>query len=282
MVSSFPEEYPYEQPSPNRDDYRQDAEKDRLILRGFGEPAFQTYLLDFNNILAIAYQFPLLKTEGFHLVTAFGGGGRKPEIVLEKLTFGDLQARRVFHDVIEGGPLLDLEQPLPNDGLVFGGGFAPDEVHLHLAPHRVIPQFQLLGALLGDNLIQGFAGMNLIDEGSAGNLILLDGHPKGTHLALDGELHGFFFFGGEFDDHVGPGHRIDPEKVDFIPGVGQADFHDVFRGRGDYLLLRLRGDGQGRGPPAADQAAGQGEDQGSFHLSALLPWPAPGSPDHWV
>src|SRR3989339_222333 len=281
MVSSFPEEYPYEQPSPNRDYYRHDAEKDRLILRGFGEPAFQTYLLDFNNILAIAYQFPLLKTEGFHLITAFGGRGWKPEIVLEKLTFGDLQARRVFHDVIEGGPLLDLEQPLPNDGLVFGGGFAPDEVHLHLAPHRGIAQFQLLGGFLRDNLVQRFAGMDFIDERGVGNLVLLHSHPERTELAFDGELNGFFFFGGEFDDQIGPRHRIDPEEEDFIPGVGQADFHDVFRGRGDHLWLRLRGDGQGRRPPEADQTAGQGKDCEPFHLSALLPWPAPGSPDHW-
>ena len=106
---------------------------------------FQAHFLDFNNILAVAYQFPLLKTEGFHLITAFRGRGRKPEIMLEELAFGDLQARRVLNDVIEVGPLLDLEQPLPDYRLILRGGLAPDQVQLHLAPHRRIAQFQLLG-----------------------------------------------------------------------------------------------------------------------------------------
>ena len=61
MVSSFPEDNSHQQPGPHCDQHRHDAEKDWLIFRGLGEPVFQPHLLDFNNVLAVTYQFPLLK-----------------------------------------------------------------------------------------------------------------------------------------------------------------------------------------------------------------------------
>ncbi len=231
------------------------AEEGRVVLGDRGQPVLQAHLFDLDDVPAVTYLLPVQEGKGLHHVAVLSGCGGEAEIVFEEPAFGNFQAFGTGDDAIEVGLFLDLYQPLEDQVLISGRGLAPDEVQLHLFPHRLISQSQLLGGFRGDDLVHRFGTVDLVNEGGVADFILLHRHPERPHPALDRQFDLFALFRGEPNDEVAVFDGADSEEVDIIPAVGEADFDQVFGGRGDHRLLVPGGGGQGR----PDAAAGQKE-----------------------